>query len=44
LPRHLHRPDSPPLSESGKTGIEEGTREFVVPGLPYIVAYRVIGP
>jgi toxin ParE1/3/4 len=28
--------------ESGKTGIEEGTREFVVPNLPYIIAYRVI--
>ena len=28
--------------ESGKSGIEEGTREFVVPKLPsYIVAYRV---
>ena len=29
--------------ESGKTGIEEGTREFVVPGLPYIVSYRLAG-
>jgi addiction module RelE/StbE family toxin len=29
--------------ESGKTGIEEGTRELVVPELPsYIVAYRVL--
>ena len=29
--------------ESGKIGIEEGTRELVVPALPsYIVAYRVI--
>ena len=28
---------------SGKTGIEEGTRELVVPALPsYIVVYRVI--
>jgi addiction module RelE/StbE family toxin len=28
--------------ESGKPGIEDGTREFVVPKLPsYIVAYRV---
>jgi len=29
--------------ESGKPGIEEGTREFVVPALPScIVAYRII--
>lgn len=29
--------------ESGKTGIEEGTREFVVPALPsYIVVYRLL--
>jgi toxin ParE1/3/4 len=28
--------------ESGKIGIEDGTREFVVPALPYIVAYRVV--
>ena len=29
--------------ESGKTGIEEGTRELVVPEIPsYIVAYRVM--
>jgi len=28
--------------ESGKAGIEEGTRELVVPALPsYIVAYRI---
>ena len=28
--------------ESGKPGIEEGTRELVVPKLPiYVVAYRV---
>jgi plasmid stabilization system protein ParE len=31
--------------ESGKGGIEEGTREFVVPTMPsYIVAYRLIRP
>jgi toxin ParE1/3/4 len=29
--------------ESGKTGIEEGTRELVVPAMPsYIVVYRVV--
>jgi plasmid stabilization system protein ParE len=29
--------------ESGKTGIEEGTREFVIPRLPiYTVAYRIL--
>jgi toxin ParE1/3/4 len=28
--------------ESGKSGIEDGTREFVVPRLPYVVAYRVM--
>jgi addiction module RelE/StbE family toxin len=29
--------------ESGKTGIEEGTREFVIPRLPmYCVVYRII--
>lgn len=29
--------------ESGKTGIEEGTRELVVPALPsYIVVYRLV--
>jgi len=29
--------------ESGKTGIENGTREFVIPKLPsYIVAYRIM--
>jgi toxin ParE1/3/4 len=28
--------------ESGKPGIEEETREFVVPKLPYIVVYRVL--
>jgi plasmid stabilization system protein ParE len=29
--------------ESGKSGIEDGTRELVVPALPsYIVAYRVV--
>ena len=28
---------------TGKTGMEEGTREFVVPALPsYIVVYRVM--
>ena len=26
---------------SGRPGIVEGTREVVVPGLPYIVVYRV---
>jgi toxin ParE1/3/4 len=30
--------------ESGKAGIEEGTREFVVPKLPYVIAYRLRGP
>jgi plasmid stabilization system protein ParE len=31
--------------ESGKLGIEEGTRELVVPAIPsYIVAYRVARP
>lgn len=28
--------------ESGKPGIEKGTREVVVPKLPYSLAYRVI--
>jgi plasmid stabilization system protein ParE len=29
--------------DSGKPGIEEGTREFVVPAMPsYIVAYKVV--
>ena len=29
--------------ESGRTGIEEGTRELVVPALPsYIVVYRIV--
>jgi toxin ParE1/3/4 len=27
---------------SGKLGRIEGTRELVVPGLPYIIAYRVV--
>ena len=27
--------------ESGKAGLEEDTREFAVPTLPYIVIYRV---
>lgn len=30
-------PDHPRM---GRPGRNEGTREFVVPGLPYIVAYR----
>jgi len=29
--------------ESGKTGIEEGTRELVIPKLPYVVACRLLG-
>jgi addiction module RelE/StbE family toxin len=29
--------------ESGKVSVGEGTREFVVPKLPYIVVYRVLG-
>jgi len=33
LRRHPH---------SGKPGIEEGTRELVIPQTPYIAAYRVI--
>jgi addiction module RelE/StbE family toxin len=28
--------------ESGKTGTAEGAREFVVPKLPYVVAYRIL--
>jgi toxin ParE1/3/4 len=28
--------------ESGKPGIEAGTRELVIPSLPYIVAYRLM--
>jgi len=27
----------------GRKGLEEGTRELVFPGLPYIAVYRVIG-
>ena len=26
---------------SGRVGMEEGTRELVIPGLPYVVTYRV---
>ena len=33
LRRHTH---------SGKHGIEEGTRELVIPKSPYIVAYRLM--
>jgi toxin ParE1/3/4 len=29
--------------QSGKAGVEEGTRELVIPKSPYIVAYRVMG-
>ena len=28
--------------QSGKPGIEEGTRELVIPKSPYLVAYRVL--
>ena len=28
--------------QSGRTGRIEGTRELVVPGLPYIIPYRVV--
>ena len=28
--------------ESGKPGVEDGTRELVPPGLPYTVTYRVL--
>jgi plasmid stabilization system protein ParE len=28
--------------ERGKIGIEHGTRELVVPGLPYTVTYRLV--
>jgi addiction module RelE/StbE family toxin len=31
------------FSESGRTGQVAGTRELVVPGLPYVVVYRVGG-
>lgn len=31
------------LPQSGRTGRIEGTRELVVPGLPYIIPYRVGG-
>lgn len=27
---------------TGRTGIEEGTRELVIPNTPYVVVYRVI--
>jgi len=30
--------------QSGKVGLEEGTRELVIPKSPYIVAYRVMQP
>ncbi len=30
--------------QSGRPGIEEGTRELVILQLPYIVAYRVMEP
>jgi len=35
LRRHPH---------GGKSGLEEGTRELVIPKSPYIVAYRVMEP
>ena len=29
--------------ESGRPGRREGTRELVIPGLPYIIVYRIRG-
>ena len=42
--RAIHQTTARLLSDSphlGRSGEIEGTRELVVPGLPYIVAYRV---
>jgi toxin ParE1/3/4 len=39
IERTVERLETHPLS--GRTGTVEGTREVVIPGLPYLVVYRI---